>query len=70
MKQIILGYTSIYRPSLLKIPTNRDILGQVQQIASMASGLKSDKDSVMKAVQKLNTNIEKVFDIYFFLVGK
>ena len=34
----------------------------------MASGLKSDKDSVMKAVQKLNTNIEKVFDIYFFLL--
>ena len=36
----------------------------------MASGLKSDKDSVMKAVQKLNNNIEKVLNYLSYFCGK
>lgn len=49
-----------HRPRIKALVHIKSLSGQVQQIASMASGLKSDKDSVMKAVQKLNNNIEKV----------
>merc|ERR1740131_90929 len=49
-----------HRPRIKALVHIKSLSGQVEQIASMASGLKSDKDSVMKNVQKLNANINKV----------
>jgi len=49
-----------HRPRIKALVSIKGLAGQVDQIASMAGGLKSDRDSVMKTVQTLNSSINKV----------
>jgi len=49
-----------HRPRYQALVKIRNLSGQVKQIGSMAKNLKSDKDSVEKAVRKIQDNIDQV----------